>query len=158
MELTVADLKEMVYKEFGCNTPKGVKLYRGGEIIEDRSLVTHGDFTIRNTSGLRQAYFNLQQLPGCCGVMLFNGLGYTYAFPNPKVFLEFAEAFAEAEGYTILMATDILGGSIQKNLTEGWKETFNFVNDRTGNEVGVYVKELSPSGNHGDEDGDGDDY
>lgn len=78
----------------------------------------------------------------CCGI-------YVLSEPDPSsledfpALIEGAELFARKSGYTTFLYTGLKGDvEAQQLLKAGWKEVFSFVNERTDNELGIYVKNL----------------
>jgi hypothetical protein len=86
--------------------------------------------------------FNLQQLPGCCGVCVSfwartadgqKRKGYGTALNA------YRKELAKKMGYTVLMCTDVDRNVPQRKILEknGWKTLQSFTNKRTGNKVNI---------------------
>ena len=93
------------------------------------------------------ASYKLDQLPGCCGVVVSNGafidkdqrgVGLGTFFHNERIEL------SKYLGYSCMMAT-----TTNNNLTEqhilkssGWNNVHSFTNRRTGNRVQIWIKDI----------------
>lgn len=121
---------------------------------EDWTLIARldeitGDVTFRVTcvSGKEVAYFILLQLPGCCGVALSTGAIVFGPHRNKglgTILNELRKDISREAGYTVLMCTDVMHNEPQRKILQknGWKDVFEFVNRRTGNQVAISVVEL----------------
>lgn len=91
--------------------------------------------------------FSLQQMPGCCGVLIsYHTQVYSsYQGKGINTFLQsIKEKIARENGYTSLLATTIEKNEAERHILEknGWRAVDSFVNSRTGNRVIYYTKTL----------------
>lgn len=92
--------------------------------------------------------FRLQELPGCCGILVsYNTAVYPkYRGKGVNSFLQgIKEKIAEANGYTVLVATTRADNAAEIHILEkyGWVRSYDFVNNRTRNPVVFYIKNLT---------------
>jgi hypothetical protein len=91
--------------------------------------------------------FSLEQLPGCCGVLISYHVNVRLPYQNKGVnsFLQgIREEIARHNGYTMLMCTTTGDNLHEIHILEkyGWKLADSFNNKRTTNDVLVYTKTL----------------
>jgi hypothetical protein len=85
--------------------------------------------------------FKIHELPGCCGVVVWNCV-FCNA-PVTKGLMELAKYIAKKHGYTVLIATDHTEGRIVPVVEkDGWEECLDFHNNNTGNLVKMYKIQL----------------
>ena len=106
------------------------------------------DLAIASRSYKLFGSFSLTQFPGCCGIMV------SY---HAKVYKQFQKAglgtllnqlrmhIARYEGYTYLMATDIINNEPQRKVLakNGWEDILKFTNHRTGHPLALSIIELN---------------
>lgn len=88
--------------------------------------------------------FSLQQLPGCCGILLSTHSNVETAYRGKGVATRlnaFRKAIAHHQGYATLLCTDVASNVAQKKVLEknGWREIHSFINPRTNNEVNISI-------------------
>ena len=91
------------------------------------------------------AEFSLQELPGCCGVLVFYHASVAKDFRNRglgKLLLRVREESAVKAGYTMGMCTVLKTNKEELSILADWEEKHSFTNTRTGNEVKVLMKKL----------------
>jgi len=91
--------------------------------------------------------FNLQQLPGCCGVLLSTGSSVCGKYQGKGVATRlnaFRRAIAHHEGYSLMLCTDVASNTPQSKVLarNGWKNVHTFVNARTHNTLNISVAEI----------------
>lgn len=91
--------------------------------------------------------FSLKELPGCCGVLVSYHVQVRKPWQGKGInsFLqEVKEEIARSNNYTILMCTTTSNNRAEIHILEkyGWKQILYFTNNRTGNTVLTYVKEV----------------
>jgi hypothetical protein len=91
--------------------------------------------------------FSLCQFPGCCGIMI----SYHATVYNPYLKLGLGTILnklrihlAKCEGYTYLMATDIVENEPQRKILakNGWEDLLTFTNRRTQNLLALSIIKL----------------
>lgn len=98
------------------------------------------------------ASFKLIQLPGCCGICVSTGNYIHEAYRGKKLnnlLNQFRIAVAEHCGYTVLLCTDKATNASQKATLarNGWKDIYQFKNNKTQNLVDISVVQLNPTQN-----------
>lgn len=112
----------------------------------------HVELTRKDPTGYNEfvATFSLQQLPGCCGVMLSYHTQVSYESKNKGIaqaLQRAKEQIAQFYGYSVLICTAVTRGEAspaQPHILKkfGWEMVQEFTNRRTSNGVGIFVKEL----------------
>lgn len=103
----------------------------------------------QNYSGKRAfAFFRLNQLHGCCGVLVSNGACVNETHQNKGVGTILAKLridLAKHFGYATLLCTDIVNNVPQRRILDklGWKHVHEFQNPRSGNQVAVSILDLT---------------
>lgn len=97
------------------------------------------------------AKFRLQQLPGCCGVLVSYHANVKLAWRCKglgTILNKMRQQIAWNKGYTLLLCTDVMENDPQQKILErnGWVPVTEFKNRRTDNEVGLYLNHLADSG------------
>lgn len=91
-------------------------------------------------------YFYLEQLPGCCGVIvLFNmSVGALTRLGIGTLLNELAKEIAKVHGYTVMLATDKHVNIPQRKILakNNWKDIHQFRNKRTENVIDISVVDL----------------
>lgn len=93
------------------------------------------------------AFFRLYQLPGCCGVCVSSGANIAERFRGKKLNIilnKFRMDLARHMGYSSMLCSDVTTNiatkkTLQKN---GWKDVFQFKNNRTNNTVDISIVSL----------------
>jgi len=103
--------------------------------------------TQKNTLRPMVAAFSLQELPGCCGVIVAFHVNVQAAFQGKGLgngLLQVRMAVAKQAGYTLMQATTVRGNEREAHLLEknGFVRTTEFVSRRTSNAVVVWQKTL----------------
>lgn len=92
--------------------------------------------------------FTLVQQVNCCGALVSTRTFVNEKYRGQKLaqqMMPLKEAIAREFGYSVLAATVNISGNpaevhiLQK---EGWQKGYEFLNKRTGNQVGFFFKEL----------------
>lgn len=119
--------------------------------IEDKMLA--GKYRVRVTRHSKKmkpkepvvvATFELRQMINCCGICVstaafvheeWRGFGLGTAMNSLRIDI------ARAAGYSLLLCTDIVSNEPQMKIlaSNGWKEIYRFVNQGTGNTIGIHV-------------------
>jgi len=91
--------------------------------------------------------YNLDQLPGCCGVVVSNGAYLNHnqrGYGLGEYFHKERIDLATYMGYSCMMATTILNNEAENHIlrNNGWKTVHSFVNKRTGNTVLIWIKDI----------------
>lgn len=94
------------------------------------------------------ASFGVTELPGCCGVVVFHNSIVEVAYRKHGIgrrLLEARERAGRDRGYTVLMATVRLDNKDELRLLRDahWVSCHSFKNQRTNNEVAIYVKSFA---------------
>jgi hypothetical protein len=97
--------------------------------------------------------WTLQQLPGCCGVLLSTGSNVGNKFRGKGVALRlnmFRQHIAHSQGYAMLMCTDVASNEPQNKVLQknGWKRLFQFLNWRTQNKINISICEIPINPKH----------
>lgn len=117
--------------------------------IPGSGYITDAQFLAVRASTQRSiAYFRLNQLHGCCGVLVSNGASVVESFQNKGVGTVLAKLridLAKHFGYTTLLCTDIMTNEPQRKILAklGWKDVHDFKNSRTNNQVAISILDLS---------------
>lgn len=102
----------------------------------------------RDSMGKSMATFTLKEMINCCGILVstktlvykdFEGQGIAQEMMLLK------ESLAKVYGYSCMMATvNMTGNPAEVHILEksGWTCVSSFVNSRTKNKVGIFVKNL----------------
>lgn len=99
-------------------------------------------------NGERVARFNLEQLPGCCGICIstasyvepeYRGIGLGLLLNSLRI------EMTRQMGYGLLMCTDLENNIPQRKILEknGWEDIYGFTNPRTGNVLKISVYNLT---------------
>jgi len=97
------------------------------------------------------AHFNLQQLPGCCGICVSF---YAYVFDEYRkrglgnLLNKMRQQIAWDSLYTILLCTDVEKNTPQQKILtkNGWEKLLTFKNRNTDNMVCLHTIELKDTG------------
>ena len=113
-------------------------------ISEERE--TQGKFLVRSLEG-PIATFSLQELPGCCGVLVSYWSEVVSQWQKKGVgtsLLTIRMATARAMKYGLLLATVDQSNKVECKLLldQGWNKLREFRNPRTGNIIEVYSTNL----------------
>lgn len=92
-------------------------------------------------------YFYLEQLPGCCGVIVLNTMQVCHGYTHLGIGLllnELAKEIAKVHGYTVMLATDKHNNLPQRRILmkNNWVDVHQFVNKRTENTVDISIVDL----------------
>lgn len=86
--------------------------------------------------------FNIQQLPGCCGVCVLHHVSVSYKYLNKgygKLTFEQAKGIAKQMGYTVMLCTTVEQNISTKIANKtNWVTAFRFRNKRTDNLVNLH--------------------
>jgi len=109
-------------------------------------------YAVKHPQGHYVTWFNLQQLPGCCAFCLSHGVRVATECQLRGVntiAMRMRERIAEWAGYSAIICTDVEKNVAQRKTLarNGWKDIYDVVNARTGNNVIVSVKRLNPTEN-----------
>lgn len=90
------------------------------------------------------AEFTLTKFPGCCGILISTGTYVCYSFRNKgvgKLLNKLKQDISRGWGYSVLLCTDIDDNPAQRKVLKdnGWEDIYQFVNNRTGNNVNISV-------------------
>jgi GNAT superfamily N-acetyltransferase len=90
--------------------------------------------------------FSMNQLPGCCGVIVFYHASVALDFRGRglgSLLLRLREEAARKAGFTLALAT-VEGNEEERSILEkaGWKQLESFNDHRTGNQVILYGRLL----------------
>lgn len=139
----VDGISKLIGEEVFISSPKQ------GEYPSDRS--SKNSITINTVAkkgwDSSVVYFCLEQLPGCCGVLVSYHTNVYPKYQNKGInsFLqEIKEQIAIDNGYTCLLATVTSDNLPQIHILTkyGWKPRDSFKNKRTGNVVITFTKHL----------------
>lgn len=94
--------------------------------------------------------FSIEQLPGCCGAVVFYHASVATDFQNKglgRLLLAVREEAARKAGYTFAQATVLKTNKAERGIleAEGWETLAEFENQRTENVILVYGKNLRAS-------------
>ena len=98
-----------------------------------------GEYKV-TVQGNKVSTFKLYQMPHCCGIAISCNAFVEEQYRNKRVgsvLNNLRQEIARANGYTILICTDIAKNDHQRKLlkTNGWEDVLEFKNKRTGNTV-----------------------
>lgn len=91
--------------------------------------------------------FNLSSFPACCGIVVSNAANVHPSFTGKGINTianQFRLELAKILGYGMIIAADIMSNkaSIKTLNKNDWKQINTFINPRSGNELGVFIKNL----------------
>jgi hypothetical protein len=119
-------------------------------------------FYMRSVSGLGYSYhlkvidqgharsltnFYLEQLPGCCGIVVSNGVNIYPEYRRKGLGATLNAlriSIAKVQGYGMMLCTDVDTNEAQKKILSknGWKKVDEFINPKTQNRVNIHTIEL----------------
>ncbi len=93
------------------------------------------------------AEFYLQELPGCCGILVFYHASVAKDYRGKglgKLLLKVREESAVKAGYTVGLCTVLKDNKTENKILSmgGWEVKYDFTNSRTKNKVNTYIKNL----------------
>lgn len=96
-------------------------------------------------------YFSINQLPGCCGAGVLNGMSVKYHFRNMgigTVLNKLAIDMATLFNYGVLICTDVDTNKPQSRILDkiGWSGLYNFLNPKTHNSINIHAITLKRGG------------
>lgn len=104
-----------------------------------------------SSTGVRYEYdiggFTLMEQPNCCGALLSTRTWVHTDWQRMGMASEMMKlklGIAEAFGYSVILATVRLDNEGELHILNkfGWKQISEFLNRRTGNKVGFFVKNI----------------
>lgn len=105
---------------------------------------------LRDHHAIQMAEFTLVEQPNCCGVLVSTKTSVQKAYQGhglAQQLMPLKEAIAREWGYSTLAATVNMTGNpaeVHILVKFGWVKGYQFLNARTGNQVGFFFKELHP--------------
>ncbi len=93
--------------------------------------------------------FSLQQLTGCCGVLVSTGSSVNANFQRKGVATrlnQLRKDIAQYLNYSIMLCTDVDSNEAQRRVLEknGWQDVYQFTNRRTNNLLNISVCPIEP--------------
>src|SRR5206468_2279986 len=124
---------------------KGIIDTLADAVIDER--VTSDDLSVHSASLAQSWHFQMQQLPGCCGVIVSFHQFICEALRNKglgKRLQALKEAIARKLKFGLMLCTVTADNEAQvKVLTAtGWKEIDNFINPHTQHKVLLFSKHI----------------
>ena len=93
------------------------------------------------------AKFALQQMPGCCGLLVSTGSFVNVRYRNKGIghrLNQFRQQLAHQLGYSALICTDVHSNDPQRKILKknGFQDIYQFTNARTGNVLDISVCQI----------------